>query len=246
MRRRFAVTLPAQQPARQPAQPKLTPPVLTQVTQDGYPKLIAAHKGRVVLVNFWATYCIPCRTEIPEMVKLADRLRARGLDFVSISADEPEQEPQARKFIVAAKVPGPLYIKSADDDDKFAAAIHPRWDGRCPRPSSTTAPAKESAPLSARSPEESRIRHREVPVVGQVFDLPSRDGGYAALDPTPNFAAARAKVLSNVHKRQPESSAEARRCASIQPSPRPRNLRRSINCKTSACAAIFAAGKESK
>lgn len=128
----FAFTLPAQQPARQPAQPKLTPPVLTQVTQDGYPKLIAAHKGRVVLVNFWATYCIPCRTEIPEMVKLADRLRSRGLDFVSISADEPEQEPQARKFIVAAKVPGTLYIKSADDNDKFAAAIHARWDGALP------------------------------------------------------------------------------------------------------------------
>jgi thiol-disulfide isomerase/thioredoxin len=123
----LAVMLPAQQSAQQ----KLTP-----LPQDAYPKLIAAHKGHVVLVNFWATYCIPCRTEIPEMVKLADRLRARGLDFVSISADEPEQEPQARKFIVAAKVPGPLYIKSApggdDDNDKYAAAIHPRWDGSLP------------------------------------------------------------------------------------------------------------------
>jgi thiol-disulfide isomerase/thioredoxin len=123
----LAVTLPAQQSAQQ----KLTP-----LSQDAYPKLIAAHKGHVLLVNFWATYCIPCRTEIPEMVKLADRLRARGLDFVSISADEPEQEPQARKFIVAAKVPGPLYIKSTpggdDDNDKYAAAIHPRWDGSLP------------------------------------------------------------------------------------------------------------------
>jgi thiol-disulfide isomerase/thioredoxin len=119
----LAVTLPAQQAVQQ----KLTP-----VSQDAYPKLIATHKGHVVLVNFWATYCIPCRAEIPELVKFTDRLRARGLDFVSISADEPEQEPQARKFIVAAKVPGPLYIKSADDDDKYAAAIHPRWNGELP------------------------------------------------------------------------------------------------------------------
>jgi thiol-disulfide isomerase/thioredoxin len=123
-----AVSLAAQQAVQQ----KLTP-----VSQDAYPKLIAGHKGRVVLVNFWATYCVPCRTEIPEMVKLADRLRARGLDFVSISADEPEQEPQALKFIVAAKVPGPLYIKSTrpDDDadnDRFAAAIHPKWNGELP------------------------------------------------------------------------------------------------------------------
>ncbi|HEY1760119.1 MAG TPA: TlpA disulfide reductase family protein [Bryobacteraceae bacterium] len=119
----LAVTLPAQQAAPQ----KLTP-----VPLEAYPRLIAAHKGHVVLVNFWATYCIPCRAEIPEMVKLADRLRARGLDFVSISADEPEQEPQARKFIVAAKVPGTLYIKSAEDDDKYAAGIHPRWGGELP------------------------------------------------------------------------------------------------------------------
>jgi hypothetical protein len=66
------------------------------------------------------------------LVKFSAQLRARGLDFVSISADEPEQEPQARKFIVAAKVPGPLYIKSTDDDDKYAAAIHARWDGSLP------------------------------------------------------------------------------------------------------------------
>jgi thiol-disulfide isomerase/thioredoxin len=119
----FAFTLASQQPAQQ----KLTP-----LTFDGYTKLIAAHKGRVLLVNFWATYCVPCRTEIPDMVKLADRLRARGLDFVLISADEPEQEPQARKFITIAKVPGPLYIKSTDDDDKYAAAIYPKWQGELP------------------------------------------------------------------------------------------------------------------
>lgn len=119
----LAVTMLAQPAGQQ----KLTP-----LSQDAYPKLIAAHKGHVVLVNFWATYCVPCRTEIPELVKLADRLRARGLDFVSISADEPEQELQARKFILAAKVPGPLYIKSAEDDDKYVAAIHPRWDGALP------------------------------------------------------------------------------------------------------------------
>lgn len=119
----LAITLAAQQGAQQ----KLTP-----LTLDAYSKLIAAHKGRVVLVNFWATYCVPCRTEIPDFVKLADRLRARGLDFVLISADEPEQEAQARKFITIAKIPGPFYIKSADDNDKYAAAIHAKWEGELP------------------------------------------------------------------------------------------------------------------
>jgi cytochrome c biogenesis protein CcmG/thiol:disulfide interchange protein DsbE len=118
-----ALTLAAQQPA---------PPKLIPLTLDGYNKLIAAHKGRVVLATFWATYCIPCRAEIPELVKLAAQLRPRGLDLVVVSGDDPEQEAQARKFI-APKVPaGPLYIKSSDDDDKYAAGIHARWQGELP------------------------------------------------------------------------------------------------------------------
>jgi len=118
-----ALTLAAQQPAT----PKLTP-----LTLDGYNKLIAAHKGRVVLATFWATYCIPCRAEIPELVKLAAQLRPRGLDLVVVSGDDPDQAAQALKFI-APKVPaGPLYIKSSDDDDKYAAGIHPRWQGELP------------------------------------------------------------------------------------------------------------------
>lgn len=112
--------------AQQSVAPKLTP-----LTLDGYNRLVASHKGRVVLVDFWATYCVPCRTELPELVQLATKLRQRGLDLIVVSADEPEEEAQARKFI-AGKAPAPLYIKSADDNDKYAAGIHARWQGELP------------------------------------------------------------------------------------------------------------------
>ena len=112
--------------AQAPAGPKLTP-----LTLDAYNIMLSSHRGHVVLVNFWATYCIPCRTEIPEMVKLAAQLKARGLDFALISADEPEQAASAQKFI-AGKASPPLYIKSTADNDKFAAAIHAKWDGELP------------------------------------------------------------------------------------------------------------------
>ncbi len=109
-----------------------TPAKLTPLTLDAYNKLIAAHKGRVVLATFWATYCIPCRAEIPELVKLAAQLRPKGLDLVVVSADDPDKAPQALKFI-APKVPAmPLYIKSTDDDDKYAGGIHARWQGELP------------------------------------------------------------------------------------------------------------------
>lgn len=115
--------------AQQPSAPKLTP-----LTLDGYSGLISAHRGHVVLATFWATYCIPCRAELPELVKLATSLHPRGLDLLVISADDADQEPQARKFI-APKIPsafGPLYIKNTKDDDKYAAGIHARWQGELP------------------------------------------------------------------------------------------------------------------
>ena len=109
------------------AQQKFTP-----VNEAGYAKLVAAHKGRVLLVDFWATWCVPCRVETPAIVKLAGQLAARGLDVVSISADEPDQETAALKFLRDNRVPGTPYWKKADDDDKFASAVDPKWSGALP------------------------------------------------------------------------------------------------------------------
>src|SRR3954447_7827696 len=102
------------------AQPKLTP-----VDQPGYTKLIAAHKGKVVLVDFWATWCKPCRAEMPELVKLEQKLREKGFDFVTISADEPDQQAAAAKLLKDNGVSGAAYWKKAADDDKFNDAIDP-------------------------------------------------------------------------------------------------------------------------
>jgi thiol-disulfide isomerase/thioredoxin len=109
------------------AQPKLTP-----LDQPGYAKLLAAHRGKVVLVDFWATWCKPCRAEMPDLVKLDQKLRARGFDLVTISADEPGQEGAALKVLKDDGVTGPAYLKKVTDDDKFNDAIDPNWGGALP------------------------------------------------------------------------------------------------------------------
>jgi thiol-disulfide isomerase/thioredoxin len=83
---------------------------LTPLAEPDYTKLIAAHKGKVVLVNFWATYCVPCRAEMPSLVKLHEKLKAKGFQLVTISADEPEDEGRAVMFLDTTKVPAPRYI----------------------------------------------------------------------------------------------------------------------------------------
>lgn len=105
---------------------------LAPVNEPGYSKLVAQQKGKVVLVNFWATYCVPCRAEMPALVRLQEKYKARGFQLVTVSADEPEGEAAAAKFLETMKVPGPHYIRRAADDDKFINAIDAKWSGALP------------------------------------------------------------------------------------------------------------------
>jgi hypothetical protein len=66
------------------------------------------------------------------LVALEDKLRARGLEVVTISADDREHKAAAEKFIQMFRVEGPAYLKQADDDDHFINAIDPKWSGALP------------------------------------------------------------------------------------------------------------------
>jgi len=67
---------------------------------DGAPvtKTIANYKGEIVLLNIWATWCLPCRTEMPSIQALHDRYAARGLKVVAVSIDNPGTEDAIRRF----------------------------------------------------------------------------------------------------------------------------------------------------
>lgn len=108
------------------------PTKLAAVDEVAYPRAVAASKGKVVLVNFWATWCEPCRKEMPALAKLATALKPKGLELITISADEPEDEKAAVAYLVKAGIPDPAYIKKAKNDDKFIGAIDAKWSGALP------------------------------------------------------------------------------------------------------------------
>ncbi|HKQ52806.1 MAG TPA: TlpA disulfide reductase family protein, partial [Pyrinomonadaceae bacterium] len=64
-----------------------------EIDLDGLKKLIGRDGGggsasRPLLVNFWATYCEPCRDEFPDLVQIDKDYKARGLEFVTVSLDD--------------------------------------------------------------------------------------------------------------------------------------------------------------
>jgi len=105
---------------------------LTPVDEQTFPRLVAAHRDSVLLVDFWATWCAPCREEFPKLVSLHSTYRDRGLSFVAISCDEPEQEANAAAFLKQQAAPGPFYVKRAKSDDQFIDSIDPEWSGALP------------------------------------------------------------------------------------------------------------------
>jgi thiol-disulfide isomerase/thioredoxin len=54
--------------------------------------------NKVVLINFWATWCGPCRDEIPELVELQEAYKDKGLEVIGLSLDEPGQDQEVRAF----------------------------------------------------------------------------------------------------------------------------------------------------
>ena len=104
---------------------------LTPVDQASYAKVIASRHGKVVLANFWATWCVPCRKEMPQLVQLSHRLAARGFDLVMISADEAGQQGAAVRLLADNRVAGATYLLKATDNDadkdKFYPAVDAKW-----------------------------------------------------------------------------------------------------------------------
>jgi thiol-disulfide isomerase/thioredoxin len=79
-------------------------------------------KGKVVLVNFWATWCPPCRKEIPSLMKLQDKYGDKGFSVLGISMDEGGRK-NVKKFVDKLEVNYPIIIGSSKHARAFGGVI---------------------------------------------------------------------------------------------------------------------------
>ncbi len=71
------------------------------VDENGLKAALAQRKGKVVLVDFWATWCEPCRELLPHTIQLQRDFGSKGLDVISLSLDDPEEESAVLGFLVS-------------------------------------------------------------------------------------------------------------------------------------------------
>ena len=83
----------------------------------GEPLSIAKFKGKVVLVDFWATWCGPCREELPNVLAVYNKYHAKGFEIIGISLDQDENA--LRSFIKEKGVVWPLYFDGKGWDSKL-------------------------------------------------------------------------------------------------------------------------------
>jgi thiol-disulfide isomerase/thioredoxin len=94
-------------------------------------ELLNAMRGRVTLLSAWASWCGPCRRELPMLQALAVNLKPQGVDVVLVSMDEEKDEAKARSFLKDNGVQLKSYFVAGDLRD-FKQQINPRWPGMLP------------------------------------------------------------------------------------------------------------------
>ena len=102
-------------------------PALVAPRLDGSVFDLAALRGKVVIINFWATWCSPCRAEMPQLDAFYRRYRARGLELLGVSVDDAQDRDAVVRVMKSFSYPAALAAAAKVNDFGAPIAVPMTW-----------------------------------------------------------------------------------------------------------------------
>jgi thiol-disulfide isomerase/thioredoxin len=151
-------------------------PQISGTDLDGQPLSLAQFKGKVIVLNFWASWCPPCRAEAPALQAVSSETKSMGVQFVGV--DIKENGPSDAKAFVANN--GIDYPSFYDQSAKIA--LHFRSSGVVPETPPTTLVIDRTGHIAARGLGEMRVNQLKT----LVEDVAAESGGTDSAAKEPN------------------------------------------------------------
>ncbi len=108
-------------------------PDVMVIDENGIDSLVRNAADRVVIINMWATWCVPCIEEFPEILRLRRQYTDKGVEVFFVSLDDPKKrQSQVVPFLKRMNVDFRTYIKRAGNDEQFINALSSDWSGALP------------------------------------------------------------------------------------------------------------------
>jgi thiol-disulfide isomerase/thioredoxin len=108
------------------------PVTVDKIDSLGITKIIDNASENYRLINVWATWCGPCVVEFPELVKINRMYRGRNFEFITISADKPDQEDKVLKFLQDQQAANQNYHFNSTNVYALIDAVDSEWSGALP------------------------------------------------------------------------------------------------------------------
>jgi thiol-disulfide isomerase/thioredoxin len=107
--------------------------VVDSIDEGGLKKLVGERRGKVLFLNIWATWCVPCIEEFPDLVKLSHANGEDDVEVVGISADYTDEiETKIVPFLEKQNVPFRVYVAKFAHQEDFINAVNRSWSGALP------------------------------------------------------------------------------------------------------------------
>lgn len=128
-----SLTVPAQKRKGRPVKSR-KPVVVSPIDTEALKTIVTEQRERPLLINFWATWCDPCREEFPDLVKIDKEYRPnRAVDFITISLDDfSDIKTSVPKFLGSMKANMPAYLLNVTDPEPAIELIDKGWAGSLP------------------------------------------------------------------------------------------------------------------